>query len=232
MPDQKISVAKKIDIAEIKEGTVVLKDHSLRGVLMTSSLNFSLKSTEEQDAITYRYQDFLNSLDFPLQVLLVTRKFDISDYLAMLDEKRNEQDNELLKIQVSEYMEFIKGLTQLANIMNTYFYLVVPFAESEEKKVTGLVQRVSGLFKKKTKAAAQQTFQEMRTGLWQRMQYISSGLSALGLKTVILSDEELLELFYKMYNPEAKEKVKLETPSANPQMTPYAVSDKNKINPS
>jgi hypothetical protein len=194
-----------------------MKDTSLRGVLMTNSLNFSLKSTDEQDAITYRYQDFLNSLDFPLQILVVTRKFDVTDYIVMLEKKRNEQDNELLKIQVSEYIDFIKGLTQLVNIMSTYFYLVVPFSSSEESKKKaqgGISGTIGGIFKGFGKKDAQQktqSYDELRTGLWQRVEYISSGLSAIGLKTVTLNNEELLELYYRMYNPEAKEKPKMET---------------------
>lgn len=207
---QKSSILKKIPVAEIKDSVVLMKDGSLRGILMTNSLNFSLKSTEEQDAITYRYQDFLNSLDFALQILIVTRRFDVSDYLAMLEQKRNEQENELLKIQISEYIDFIKGLTQLVNIMSTFFYLVVPFAESQEKKAIGVGDRALGLFKKKDNQGQKQSYEEMRAGLWQRMEYISSGLSAIGLKTAILNNDELLELFYKMYNPEAKEKVKME----------------------
>ena len=211
---QKTAIAKKIPIQEIKDNIILMKDGSLRGILMTNSLNFSLKSTEEQDAITFRYQDFLNSLDFPLQILIATRKFDVSDYLLMLEQKRNEQDNELLKIQVSEYIDFIKGLTQLVNIMSTYFYLVVPFAQLEEKKVEGMAEKITGFFKKKTQEQKTQTYEGLRTGLWQRMEYITSGLSAIGLKTVTLNNEELLELFYQMYNPEAKEKVKIDAPIA------------------
>lgn len=223
MPNQKTSILRKIPIADIKDNAVLMKDSSLRGVLMTNSLNFSLKSTEEQDAITYRYQDFLNSLDFPLQILIITRKFDVSDYLEMLEKKRNEQDNELLKIQVSEYIDFIKGLTQLVNIMSTYFYLIVPFSQSEEAKKKargGITDAVSGIFKGFGKKDAQkkvQSYDELRTGLWQRIEYISSGLSAIGLKTVALNNEELLELFYRVYNPEAKEKPKMEPQAGNLQ---------------
>ena len=218
MPEPaKANILKKINIAEIKDGLVLMKDGSLRGILMTSSMNFSLKSTEEQDAITYKYQDFLNSLDFALQILIVTRRFDISDYTQMLEQKRNEQENELLKIQISEYMEFIKGLTQLVNVMSTFFYLIVPFSPSQEKQKASLASRVTSLIKPKRKEEQIQSYEEMRTGIAQRMDYISSGLSALGLRTVVLNNEELLELFYKMYNPEAKEKPKIEPALEAPQ---------------
>lgn len=210
MENQKASILNKIPISEIKDDVTVLKDGTLRGILMTNSLNFSLKSTEEQDAITYRYQDFLNSLDFPIQILSVTRRYDISDYIIMLEQKRSEQENELLKIQISEYTDFIKGLTQMVNIMSTFFYIIVPFSKTQEQQVAGFQEKISGLFKNKRNGQAAQTYEEMKTGLWQRMEYIISGLSAMGLKTVILNNDEILELFYRMYNPEAKEKVKLE----------------------
>jgi len=220
----KASIKTKIPIAEIKDNVVLMKDGSLRGVLMTNSLNFALKSTEEQDAITYRYQDFLNSLDFPLQILVVTRKFDVSDYLEMLEKKRNEQENELLKIQVSEYIDFIKGLTQMVNIMTTYFYLIVPFSQSEEQKAAGLGAQIKSLITGPDKQKQKQTYEEMRAGLWQRVEFIASSLSATGLKTVPLNNDELLELYYKMYNPDAKEKVKLEQIMPNSQ---NPISDKN-----
>lgn len=207
---QKTSIIKKIEVAEIKDGLIVMKDGSLKGVIMTSSLNFALKSTDEQDAITYRYQEFLNSLDFPLQILIITRKFDVSGYLTLLEQKRNEQDNELLKIQVTEYIEFIKGLSQLVNIMSTFFYLVVPFARSEEKKPGDIAGRISAIFKTKNKQEALRSYEEMRLGILQRMEYISAGLSSVGLKSANLSNEELLELLYRVYNPEAKEKPKIE----------------------
>ncbi len=213
MPNEpKSNILQKIPVKEIREGIALLNDGSCRGVLMTSSLNFSLKSTEEQDAITYHYQEFLNSLDFPLQILIATRKFDVSDYLALLEKKRNEQDNELLKIQVTEYIEFIKGLTQVVNVMSTFFYLIVPFAQIEQKKGGGVLGSLKSTFVKKDKKAALQTFEEMKVGLRQRMDYIASGLSGLGLKSAALKDEELLDLLYQMYNPDAKEKPKMETP--------------------
>jgi len=206
MDEQKASIIKKIDIAEIKDGVVLMKDKSLRGVLMVSSVNFALKSTEEQDAITYRYQEFLNSLDFPIQILIINRRFDISGYLGMLEQKRIEQENELLRIQTSEYIEFIRGLTGLVNVMSVFFYIVVPYAQSAEKKITNPKEKITQLFKKGDKQVQHQTYEQMRAGLWQRMEYISTGLAAIGLKSVVLNNDELLELFYKMYNPEAKEK--------------------------
>jgi hypothetical protein len=201
------SVQDKIDIAEIKDGIVVLKDGSLRAILAVSSINFALKSTEEQDAITYQYQGILNSLDFPIQILIASRKFDISNYLSTLNQKQKEQENELLRIQISEYTDFIKGLTELANIITEIFYVVIPLAAIESKKMS-FAEKIGTLvgLSKKNIEEEKRTFEEMKTQLWQRINYTISGLESLGLRVAPLNTEELIELFYKMYNPEAKEK--------------------------
>ena len=122
-----------VDIAEIKDGVVILKNNSLRAVLMVSSINFDLKSTQEQEAIVAAYQNFLNSLDFPLQILISSRKLDISPYMELLTEKENVQENDLLRFQISEYRAFMKNLVGTANIMAKTFYIVVPFALTEGK---------------------------------------------------------------------------------------------------
>lgn len=209
---QKSSVLNKIDVSEIKNGAMLMRNGSLCGILMVSSVNFALKSIKEQDAIVFRYQEFLNSLDFPIQILLVNRKFDVSGYLTILEEKKIAQENELLRIQTGEYIDFVKGLTQVVNVMSSFFYVVVPYSQTEGQKAAGLFGKMLKGFQKKGKEAKEaeaQSLEQMRSGLWQRMEYISSILAACGLKTVALNDDELLELLYKMYNPEAKEKPKL-----------------------
>ncbi len=200
------SVQDKIDIADIKEGVVILKDGSVRAVLMASSTNFALKSTEEQDALTFHYQGFLNSLDFPIQILVVSRKFDISGYLAMLDQKQKEQENELLRIQITEYTDFVKSLTELANVITESFYLVIPFAqiESKESGFMGTIKTLIG--QKKTVEEEKKTFEELKSQLWQRLNFVISGLEDIGIRAVPLNTEELIELYYRLYNPEAKEK--------------------------
>jgi len=201
------SVQDKIDIDDIKDGVVILKDKSIRAVLMCTSVNFALKSTEEQDALTFAFQGFLNSLDFPIQILVVSRKFDITEYITGLEQKQKEQENELLRILTSEYIDFIKGLTELTNIITESFYIVVPFAEIEAKDM-GVVQKIGSAFGigKKSAAEEKKTFEELKAQLWQRVSFVSSGLEGLGIKSVPLNTEELIELYYKLYNPEAKEK--------------------------
>jgi hypothetical protein len=207
MPTTTPSVQDKIDIAEIKDGLVVLKDGGLRAVLAVSSINFALKSVEEQDAITYQYQGFLNSLDFPVQIMISSRKFDISSYIETLTQKQKEQENELLRIQIGGYINFIKSMTELANIITETFYAVVPLAPMESQKM-GVMDKIGALIgtSRKTAEQEQQSFEELKTQLWQRISYVMGGLESLGLRAAALNNEELIELYYKMYNPEAKEK--------------------------
>jgi len=196
------AVQQKIDIENIQEGIVILKDGSLRAILMTSSVNFSLKSTEEQDAIIYKYQGFLNSLDFPLQIVAVSRNLDISDYLAIIEQKKKEQSNELLKIQISEYQDFVKNLVQVGNIINQSFYVVVPLSLIEKKKA-GVMEKLG--LKSQTNEMENKTLDELKTQLWQRVEYVASGLSGLGVKSTPLNTEEVSQLFYRLYNMGTKD---------------------------
>ena len=206
MPTTAPSVQEKIEITDIKDGVITLKDGGLRAVLMTSSTNFALKSTEEQDALTFRFQGFLNSLDFPIQILIVSRKFGIDSYLEMLEEKQKEQTNELLRIQINEYIDFIKGLTELANIITESFYVVIPLAPIEAKDLSLTAKIKTLLAPAKPDEEAKKTFEELKTQLWQRVNYVISGLEDLGIRSAILNTEELVQLYYRLYNPEAKEK--------------------------
>ena len=191
-------VQQKILIEEIKEDVVVLKNGDLRGVLMTSSVNFYLKSSDEQSSLIMKFQNFLNSLDFPVQILMLSRHLNIEEYLAYIEQKKQEQANELLRIQVSEYLDFIKGLVQIGSIMDQSFFVVVPLAKVEGKE--GSLVKKLGLFKKP--AADQETkgFDELKNQLWQRLDYVANGLAALGLKAAPLNAEELVQLFHRLYN--------------------------------
>jgi hypothetical protein len=197
-----------LPIKEIKDDVVVLKNGGLRAILMTASLNFALKSTDEQTAIIYQYQNFLNSLDFSVQIVSASRKFDISPYIQNLEQKQEKQKNELLKIQISEYVDFIQGLTEMTNIMTESFYLAVPYSPPVAKKVPFL-DKILG--KKETTQTKEMAFQELKNNLWQRVEFVATGLRSIGIKAVPLKTEELLELFYKLYNPSAKEDPEIET---------------------
>ena len=202
------SIQKHIAIKEIKDDVVVLKSGGLRAILMSNSLNFALKSNEEQDAIVYRYQDFLNSLDFPIQIMIASRKFDINPYLETLKQYQIKQENELLKVQTSEYVDFIKGLTETTNIMAESFYLVIPYSPSITKKGE-FFNKFFGSKKKQSTPKEQEAFQELKNNLWQRVEFVITGLRGASLKAVPLKTEELVELFYKLYNPSAKEEPEL-----------------------
>lgn len=195
------STQKYVDVEEVKDGVIILKDGSLRAVLLVSSINFELKSTEEQEAIINQYQNFLNSLDFPVQVLISSRKLNIGPYLDYIKEKEHQQTNELLRLQMSEYRNFIKNLTDISNIMSKYFYIVVPFHPVESKE-GGFFSRISAMFHPKQAAGEKKEILETyKNQLWQRLDHISAALTGVGLKLVPLKTDEMLELLYNSYNP-------------------------------
>lgn len=199
-----------VDIAEIRDGMVVLKDGSMRAIMMVSSLNFALKSQEEQDAIVYAYQDFLNSLAFPVQVVISSRKADITPYLAMVRQRKEKQKNELLRLQMDEYINFVGELVKGSNIMTKTFFIVVPFSVVENKRV-GWWSRIFKGFKAAAgqHAMSDDEFSHNKAQLFQRLEQIAVGLRGIGLRLVPLQTPELLELFYNLYNPTASRNQRL-----------------------
>ena len=205
--EKSASIQKHIQIKEIKDDVIILKNKGIRAILMATSLNFDLKSTEEQDALIYKYQDFLNSIDFPIQIMIASRKFDIDPYIQALKEKQIDQENELLKIQALEYTDFIKGLTEITNIMTESFYVVIPYSPFTVQNM-GIFKKVFKVNKKKI--TKEMEFKELKNNLWQRVEFVATGLRGMGIKTAALNTEELVELFYKLYNPNAKEEPELQ----------------------
>jgi type IV secretory pathway VirB4 component len=199
----KLSTQQFLEIDQIKEGTVILKNGALRGVLMVSSQNFALKSEEEQSATIYQFQNFLNSLDFSLQVFIQSRKINVTDYLEKLREMEEKQKNELLKIQTREYQEFIKSLVEVGSIMTKTFYTVIPFVPFELAKV----ETYKRLLAKPTarKSLTEEEFHRYRNQLWQRMEFVALGLKRCGLRAVPLTTRELIELFWGVHHPEEAE---------------------------
>lgn len=195
-----------VPIKEVRDGIAILKDGSLRAILLASSLNFSLKSEEEREAILFQFQNFLNSLDFSIQIFVQSRKLDIRPYIALLEQQEKEQVNDLLKIQVQEYIEFVKSFTEKSNIMTKGFFVVVPYASGALKTP----QKSSFGFGNKSSTEAKQreneTFEENRTQLDQRLAVVSQGLIRCGVKVAQLGTEEIIELFYKIFNPGETEK--------------------------
>jgi type IV secretory pathway VirB4 component len=196
-----------VPIKEVRDGIVILKDGSMRGIVLTSSLNFSLKSDDERNAITIQFQDFLNSLDFPVQIVIQSRRLDIRPYLALLEEQYKVQLNDLMKIQTREYIEFIKKFTESTNIMTKSFFVVVPYEPAIVDVKSG---GALGIFQKKSSdevaSRKQATFEENRTQLEQRVSVVEQGLVRCGIRVIRLGTEEVIELFYKVFNPGDSEK--------------------------
>ncbi len=191
---------KFLAISEIRGNVAVMKSHELRAVLFVSSVNFSLKSDDEQEALVYQFQNFLNGLDFPLQILVQSRKVDLSQYLQLLEEKRRQHENELLIIQTQEYIEFVKSFTKLANIMSKLFYVVIPFAIVEKRG--GFFDTIKhALAPPKLAELPEERFKEYSSQLLQRAENVRANLAAAGLKSILLGEAELTELFNASYNP-------------------------------
>lgn len=201
-----------VEIQDIKEDIVVLKDGSLRQIIEVGSMNFELKSQDEQMAILQRFKEFLNSLDFSLNIQVMSRKINITNYLKLLDQVKEKQKNELLRIQAIEYARFVKGLTELANIMSKKFFIAVPLYIGIAPKKEGLLETFKSAFKpaEKIKKLSDEEFENYRIQLRQRVTLVMDGLAPLGLNTRIVKKDELINLFYKIYNPEATEKIQIQ----------------------
>ena len=200
-PSDAATTQKYVDVEEVRDGVMVLRNGSIRAILFASSINFDLKSSDEQDAIVVQYQNFLNSLDFPLQIIVHSRRFQIEPYLKKLRQQAKVQENDLLRFQISEYENFVKSLTEISNIMSKSFYIVVPFAPSETENV-GFFQKLSGIFQPaRTSFAHGKAFETYKNQLFQRSEQISAALSGTGVRTTMLNSEEVIELLYNTYNP-------------------------------
>lgn len=189
-----------IPIKEIRDSTVVMDDGSLRAVLMVSSINFALQSDDIQEAVIMQFQNFFNSLDFSIQIFLESRRLDIKPYLSLLEQKYKEQTNDLLKIQTREYINFIHDFTENTNIMRKRFFVIVPFSPAVfgQKKGGGLKQFIP---KKQQPENSEGDFNEQKFQLEQRMMVVEQGLQRCGLRVARLGTEELVEMYYKLFNP-------------------------------
>lgn len=196
----KLTTQQFLEIEQIKEGVVILKDKSLRGIIMVSSLNFALKSEEEQNAILYQFQSFLNSLDFSIEIVVHSRKLNITGYLDKLKELEKTQKIELLKIQTADYRKFIADIISRGTIMSKNFFVVVPFTLIEVPSL----RTVKG-FKQVSAIFSAERFQQVKSQLWQRMEFVALGLRRCGLQAVPLNSSELIELFWSLYHPEEAE---------------------------
>jgi type IV secretory pathway VirB4 component len=203
-----------VPIKEVRDGIIILEDGSLRAILLTSSVNFALKSEDEQKSLIYQFQNLLNSLDFSIQIFIESRRLDIRPYIAILEERYKEQTSELLKIQTREYIEFVKTFTENSNIMTKSFFVVIPYSAAALSATGGfgaVGESFTGLLGRKKSAEdsrkdATTQFEELRTQLEQRISVVEQGLTRMGVRVVELGTEEVIELFYKIFNPGELEK--------------------------
>lgn len=197
-----VSTQQYLNIAEIKDNTLVMKDGTLRAVLLVSSINFALKSEDEQNAVINSYASFLNNISFTLQIVIQSRELDIDNYLQYLKEKEKEQTNKLLKVQTADYIEYIKELISLGKIMNKRFYVIVPYDPMTDKH-KGFLSLVSEALKPATVIKLKEkTFRSYQEMLDRRVDSVVGGLESMGVAVARLDTQSLIELYYKTYNPE------------------------------
>lgn len=194
-----------VPIKEVRDGVVILKDGSLRTLLMASSINLALKSQDEQQAIIGQFQNFLNSLEFTVQFFVESRQLDIRPYIALLEGRLAAELDDLMKIQIREYIAFIKDFTSRANIMAKNFFIVVPYDPALIARGSGITSLLPGGAAAAT-ALTDEQFEQYRTQLQQRTAVIEQGLVRTGVRVVGLGTEEVIELFYKLFNPGELEK--------------------------
>lgn len=216
MPDNKLaknkinhSTQEYLDIAEIKDNTVIMKDGTIRAVLLASSINFALKSEDEQNAVVDSYIRFLNNLSFSLQIVIQSRELNITNYLDYLKVKEKEQVNKLLKAQTAEYIDYIKDLTSLGKIMNKKFYVIVPYNPLSDKHKNFFSSLKDAFRPASTIILKEKIFARYQEMLDRRLESVVNGLSSMGVVSERLDTQALIELYYKTYNPETFKNQKL-----------------------
>lgn len=200
-----------VPIQEIRDGIAILKDGSMRAILLASSINFALKSEAEQTGVIMQFQNFLNSLDFSVQIFVQSRRLDIRPYIALLEDRYKEQVGELLKIQTREYIGFIKNFVENSNIMSKSFFVVVPYSPPTLQPNKMLPKNFLGFggsdqSEKSSVDKKLDDFEEQRTQIEQRLSVVEQGLTRTGIRIAQLGTEEVIELFYKIFNPGDLEK--------------------------
>lgn len=200
-----------VPLKEVRDGLVVLKDGSLRALLMASSINIALKAADEQEAIVGQFQNFLNSLEFSVQFFIESRELDIRPYVALLEERYSLELDDLMRVQIREYIAFIKDFTERSNIMSKNFFIVVPYDPALIAR-GGIVAALGGLLPSKNNSSSSagsltdEQFEQYRTQLEQRVAVVEQGLVRTGVRVAALGTEEVIELFYKLFNPGELEK--------------------------
>ena len=202
------STQKYLDVAEIRDDVLVMKDGSLRAVLLTSSINFGLKSEEEQEAVVQSYVSFLNAIDFPLEIVIQSRRLNIDPYLESLETIEREQTNDLLRVQIADYRQFVTELISMGQIMSKKFFMIVPY---RGEGVT--VNKPKGFLERLQEVASptavihlkEERFRSKLAALGSRADHVANGLTAMGLRVQQLNTQQLIEMLYMTYNPDLAE---------------------------
>ncbi len=200
MPKATASTQDFVAVRDIKDGVVILKTGQLCQILLASSVNFALKSGDEQQAILAQFQAFLNTLDFSLQFYVQSRRLNIEPYIDMLKGKEADQDNDLMRIQLREYIEFISTFTSEVDIMSKNFFVIIPYSPAPIDIKKGFSSFFS-LGGNNNKTPSDIKFEEQRIQLEQRAEIVEQGLSRIGVRTIALQNDDLVEFFYHIYNP-------------------------------
>jgi type IV secretory pathway VirB4 component len=198
-------------IAEVRDGIVIMNDGSFRAVIMCKSINFDLMSPQEREAVEFSYQGFLNSLYFPVQIFMRSQKVDLRPYLEKLDKIRTEQDNMLLGLLMEDYIGFLSAVAQQTNIMDKKFYVVISYPDPDEdiksalKQSTGFFTGMVDMFSKNSTphiTINENMLEQAKTELKNRVQSVMQGLLECGVQSIPLDTQELIELYYDVYNPD------------------------------
>jgi len=198
-----------LDIMGIRDDTVIMKDGSLRAVILVSSINFALKGEDEQNAIIQAYISFLNSLEYPLQIVIQSRRLDIDNYIEKLKRREKEQTNELLRMQTTDYRQYVTELLELGEIMSKKFFIIVPYNPLSDKK-KNFINRFLEIFSApKLIRLKTERFIHHRNELIKRTESIISGLNSMSLSAIMLDTQSLIELYYNTFNPETAKQQKL-----------------------
>lgn len=190
-----------LDIMEIRDDCVVMRDGTLRAVLLCSSINFALKSEDEQTATIQAYMQFLNAVDFPLQIVIQSRKLNIDGYLEKLKVLEKQQTNELLRVQIADYLDYVKELISLGEIMTKRFYMVAPYDPKSDKKKNFFKRLTTILAAAGTIKLSRDEFERYSEALGKRTEFLISGLASVGLVAARIDTQGLIELYYNSYNP-------------------------------
>src|SRR3989344_5208866 len=206
------STQNTLQVAEVRDGIVIMNDGTFRAVAMCKAINFDLMSPQEREAVEFAYQGFLNSLNFPIQIFMRSEKVDLKPYLTKLNKIRTQQDNMLLGLLMEDYITFLDAISQQTNIMDKQFYVVVSYPDPNQdvrstiKQSTGFFTGMADLFNSKDKTPHvvidEKVLYDGKTELRHRVQSVIEGLRQCSVQSLPLDTQELIELYYNVYNPD------------------------------